>query len=87
MDRTARHVGQVLGALLAVGSPALAQEVAFPVAVSENRRYFVDRDGRPVFWLGTTQWQLFREYTLDEARTILERSAAHGFKFVQVLDQ
>lgn len=85
MDRTARHVGQVLGALLAVGSPALAQEVAFPVAVSENRRYFVDRDGRPVFWLGTTQWQLFREYTLDEARTILERSAAHGFKFVQVM--
>jgi hypothetical protein len=85
MGRDARRVVSVLGALLAVGSTALAQKTAFPVAVSENKRYFVDSNGDPVFWLGTTQWQLFREYTLDEARTILERSAANGFKFVQVM--
>ncbi len=75
---TTRHV-------LAVDSPVLAQKTAFPVAVSENKRYLVDRNGDPVFWLGTTQWQLFREYTPDEARTIIERSAANGFKFVQVM--
>jgi len=38
-----------------------------------------------VFWLGTTQWQLFRGYTLEEAKTILERTAFHGFSFVQVM--
>jgi len=64
---------------------AKPKRTAFPVVVSKNKRYFVDQDGDPVFWLGTTQWQLFREYTLDEARTILERSAAHGFKFAQVM--
>ena len=85
MNEAAKHVVPVLGALLAVGSTALAQRTAFPVAVSEDQRYFVDSNGDPVFWLGTTQWQLFREYTLDEARTILERSAANGFKFVQVM--
>ncbi len=85
MKDSARQVGQVLGALLAVGSTALGQKTVFPVAVSENKRYFVDRNGDPVFWLGTTQWQLFREYTLDEASIILERSAANGFKFVQVM--
>jgi len=85
MSKDARRVVSVLGALLAVGSTALAQKTAFPVAVSENKRYFVDSNGDPVFWLGTTQWQLFREYTVDEARTILERSAANGFKFVQVM--
>ena len=69
MTKDARHV--VPGALLAVGSTALAQKTAFPVAVSENKRYLVDRSGNPVFWLGTTQWQLFREYTVDEVRTIL----------------
>ena len=84
MSKDARNVVPVL-ALLAVGSTALAQKTEFPVAVSENQRYFVDRNGNPVFWLGTTQWQLFREYTLDEARIILERSAANGFKFVQVM--
>ncbi len=85
MNKAAKHVVPVLGALLAVGSTALAQKTVFPVAVSENKRYLVDHNGDPVFWLGTTQWQLFREYTLDEARTILERSAANGFKFVQVM--
>ncbi len=85
MDIPAKNVVSVLGALLAVGSPALTQKTEFPVAVSENKRYFVDQKGDPVFWLGTTQWQLFREYTLDEARIILERTAANGIKFVQVM--
>jgi hypothetical protein len=29
--------------------------------VSPDGRYFVDQDGTPVFWLGTTQWQLFHD--------------------------
>ncbi|NLW51620.1 MAG: DUF4038 domain-containing protein [Candidatus Brocadiaceae bacterium] len=85
MGKKVRQVPAVPDALPAVGAPALAQEVAFPVAVSENGRYFVDGNGTPVFWIGTTQWQLFREYTPEEARTILERTAAHGFRFVQVM--
>ena len=85
MNATTRHVAPVLAMVLAVGSPVLAQKTEFPVTVSENKRYIVDRNGTPVFWLGTTQWQLFREYALDEAKTILEKSAANGFKFVQVM--
>jgi len=56
-----------------------------PVRVSENGRYFVDQKGDPVFWLGTTQWQLFREYTLEEAEVILESARSKGFAFVQVM--
>ena len=56
-----------------------------PVKVSENGRYFVDQQGDPVFWLGTTQWQLFREYTLEEAEVILESARSKGFAFVQVM--
>ncbi len=62
-----------------------AQKTAFPVRISENKRYFVDQSGRPVFWMGTTQWQLFREYKLEEAKTILEKTSSHGFAFVQVM--
>ena len=62
-----------------------AAESVYPVKVSDNGRYFVDQQGRPVFWLGTTQWQLFREYTLEEARTILEKTKDKGFVFRQVM--
>jgi hypothetical protein len=68
-----------------VGTVALAQQTAFPIKVSENRRYFVDQSNKPTFWLGTTQWQLFREYKLEEAKTILEKTGSHGFAFVQVM--
>ena len=58
---------------------------AHPVKVSENGRYFVDQNGTPVFWLGTTQWELFRGYTVEDARTILERTRDNGFAFAQVM--
>jgi len=69
--------------MFAAMSPA--GEPVYPVKVSENGRYFVDQKGIPVFWLGTTQWQLFREYKLEEARIILERTKARGFAFAQVM--
>jgi hypothetical protein len=71
--------------LLVLASAAPAAEPVYPVKVSANGRYFVDQKGSPVFWLGTTQWQLFREYTLEDARTILESAKAKGFAFVQVM--
>ncbi len=67
------------------GSLAAGERPVWPVKVSDNSRYFVDQKGVPVFWLGTTQWQLFREYTVEEARTILEKTADKGFVFAQVM--
>ena len=76
----------VLGLLLLIVSVhASAQELVYPVRVSENGRYFIDQKGNPVFWLGTTQWQIFREYTVEEARTILESAKGKGFVFVQAM--
>ncbi|MHB8523611.1 MAG: apiosidase-like domain-containing protein [Limisphaerales bacterium] len=62
-----------------------AADPVYPVKVSENGRYFIDQKGEPVFWLGTTLWQLFRDYTLDEARIIIERTREKGFAFAQVM--
>ncbi len=62
-----------------------AGEPVYPAKVSENGRYFIDQKGQPVFWLGTTQWQLFREYSLNDARTIIEKSKQNGFVFAQVM--
>ena len=61
------------------------EKAAYPVKVSENRRYFVDQKNQPVFWLGDTQWELFRSFSLDDARTILENRQRKGFAFIQVM--
>jgi len=57
----------------------------FPIKVSKNGRYFVDANNLPFFWLGTTQWQIFREYTLDEAKIIIENIKKKGFSVVQTM--
>src|SRR5438105_868693 len=62
-----------------------AMATHYPVKVSENRRYLTDQQGTPLFWLGTTQWELFRGYTVEDARTILESARDKGFAFVQVM--
>ena len=71
--------------VLATAASASAGEPVFPVKVSANGRYFVDQRGDAVFWLGTTQWQLLRDYTLDEAKLILDKSKDKGFVFLQVM--
>ena len=63
-----------LALLFTIGSMASAQQTALPIKVSENGRYFVDQNGNPVFWLGTTQWELFHGFSQEDARTILEES-------------
>jgi hypothetical protein len=73
-----------LALLFTIGAMASAQQTALPIKVSENGRYFVDQNGNPVFWLGTTQWELIHGFSQGDARTILEESRKNGFTFVQV---
>jgi hypothetical protein len=87
MSTTSKGVRVALSVLsMAICTAHLqAGEPVYPQKVSDNHRYFVDQKGDPVFWLGTTQWQLFREYTLEEARLIITKTKSHGFAFAQVM--
>ena len=58
--------------------------IAFPIKVAAGKHTFADAKDQPFFWLGTTQWELFRGYSLEDARTILERTQDNGFTVVQV---
>jgi hypothetical protein len=55
------------------------------VRVSDSGRTFVDQEGTPFFWLGDTQWELFRRFSLQEARTILEKRREQGFTVLQIM--
>ena len=85
MKRIIRIMALVIVSLSAVRAVVAGERSAFPIKVSDNGRYFIDQQGKPVFWLGTTQWQLFREYKIEDACTILERTADKGFAFAQVM--
>jgi hypothetical protein len=83
--RLSQFLAWSLVSLLVAAATLLAGEPVYPVKVSQDGRYFVDQKGEPVFWLGTTQWQLFREYRLEDARTIIRKTREKGFAFAQVM--
>lgn len=56
-----------------------------PIRVGDSGRYFVQGDGVPFFWLGDTQWELFRLFTQEDARTVIRRRKEQGFTVLQVM--
>ena len=56
------------------------ESLAGPLQVSPNRRYFIDSaTGKPFFWLGNTQWAIYRGFTLDEARFTIDSIKSKGY--------
>jgi hypothetical protein len=53
--------------------------------VSAGGRHFTDEAGTPVFWLGDTQWELFRLFTPETARRVLADRAAKGFNVILIM--
>lgn len=58
---------------------------SLPIKVSENGRYFVDAGGKPFYWQGDTEWELFHLFPAADARALLEKRKAQGFSVVQVM--
>ncbi|MCU0521198.1 MAG: glycoside hydrolase family 140 protein [Anaerolineae bacterium] len=56
-----------------------------PLGVSADGRYFVDTHGSPAFWLGDTQWELFRRFSPETALQILRDRQAKGFSVILVM--
>jgi hypothetical protein len=85
LKATIQGILLLLSIPLAAANGASAAGPVYPVKVSANGRYLVDQQDNPVFWLGTTQWQIFRDYTLEEVRLILDKSKDKGFVFIQTM--
>lgn len=56
-----------------------------PIRVSPNGRYFVDQNNNPAFWLGDTQWELFRLFTPDTGLKILKDRQVKGFNVILIM--
>ncbi|MCE7041359.1 glycoside hydrolase family 140 protein [Dyadobacter sp. CY312] len=53
--------------------------------ISENKRFFMDENGKPFFWLGDTGWLLFSKLDREEAVKYLDDRQKKGFNVVQVM--
>lgn len=60
--------------------PLLAQ-----IQVNDNHRYLQTKDGKPFFWLGDTDWELFHRLTREEAEEFLEVRRQQGFTVIQAV--
>ena len=66
---------------------ASAQTAKMPeqIRVSDNRRYLVDEQGLPFFYLADTAWELFHRLGREEADRYLKDRAQKGFTAIQAV--
>ncbi len=53
--------------------------------VSDNKRYIVNQDNEPFFWLGDTAWELIHRLTKEEIDLYLTDRASKGFTIIQTV--
>ena len=65
-------------------SPAQGKD-GTSLGISANSHYFTDSEDKPLFWQGDTEWELFRYFTVSEAKALLTERRKQGFNVVQVI--
>ena len=81
--QTLRMVATILISLS--GTLVSLEGASGPIRIAENGRYFVDEQGKPFYFLADTQWELFRRYSLNDAKLILENRKSKGFTVIMVM--
>ncbi len=61
-------------------APSFAQ-----IRVSENNKFLITKEGKPFFWQGDTDWELFHRLTREEAHDFLEIRKQQGFNVIQAV--
>ena len=55
------------------------------VEVSGNQKYLQTKDGRPFFWLGDTDWEMFHRLTREEIEAFIDTRSEQGFNVLQAV--
>jgi hypothetical protein len=61
-------------------SAAIAQ-----IQVSPNHRFLMTKDGKPFFWLGDTDWELFHRLRREEVEELFAVRKRQGFNVIQAV--
>jgi Protein of unknown function (DUF4038)/Putative collagen-binding domain of a collagenase len=55
------------------------------ITVSTNGRFLTTKDGKPFFWLGDTDWEMFHRLTREEIADFIEIRSRQGFNVLQAV--
>jgi hypothetical protein len=69
----------------AVPAAAQTRRTLPRLKVSDDKRFLVQEDGKPFFYLGDTAWELFHRLTREEAATYLKVRADQKFTVIQAV--
>lgn len=64
---------------------ALTGSVSGQIKVSPNHKFLTTKDGKPFFWLGDTDWELFHRLTREEAVQFINTRSEQGFNVLQAV--
>lgn len=71
------------GLWMCVVAMSARAQTAFPLHVSNNGRYFVDKNNTPFLYHAETGWQIYNRLATEEAREYLLKRKAQGFNTIQ----
>jgi hypothetical protein len=75
---------RVLGCFWAVALFLWATVAGAELRVSADGKSFTE-GGAPFFWMGSTQWAIFRSYSIADANTIVDSMKPHGFSLMATM--
>jgi hypothetical protein len=80
-------VATFLGAMALAGLISLRCEAGSTAAirVSTDGRYLVIGNGQPFLWQGITEWELFRLFSVSDAKELMLKRRSQGFTVIQVM--
>ncbi|HEY4967896.1 MAG TPA: DUF4038 domain-containing protein, partial [Puia sp.] len=55
------------------------------IRVSPNGHFLTEKSGKPFFWLGDTDWELFHRLTREETIEFLNTRQKQGFNVIQAV--
>ena len=55
------------------------------IRVSDNQKFLVDKNNKPFFWLGDTDWELFHRMNREQATEFINTRSEQGFNVLQAV--
>ncbi|CAN5470985.1 glycoside hydrolase family 140 protein [soil metagenome] len=63
----------------------LISSQAFSQFTVSSNHHFIEKDGKPFFWLGDTAWELFHRLNREDAEKYFKKRSEQGFTVVQAV--
>jgi hypothetical protein len=55
------------------------------IRISDNQKFLVDKNGKPFFWTGDTDWELFHRMNREQSAEFINTRSEQGFNVLQAV--